>query len=322
MQRLSWTRHVQASALVAVISLVACRAAAEQMHGRDWQTLSRGHVAVLFQDADRTAGARILEIAAPAAARLSAELASAVPSGLRLIIAPTEAEFAWLGEGRVPDWGVGWADPDRSLVVLKSPRIVSYPLQMEDVVVHELAHVAVGGVLGSMVVPRWFDEGVAMAMAGEWNGGETSLGAAAIAGSTYPLAELEGEFPAGARDAALAYAESYQAVRFLMDEGNIATEAGLVRAVAAGPDFESAVLHISGRTLREFDTDFRTHVRGRYGWGVVLQGAGSAMLAATVVFGIAAALRARRTRLRMRELEAEERSRPPRGRPRSGSSWA
>jgi hypothetical protein len=316
----SRTGLVLASALAAALSLATCRAA-EPTPYRNWRTLSRGRVTVLFQDADRAAGARVLEIAAPAAARLSAELGGAPPAVLRLIIAPTEADFVWLGDGRIPDWGVGWADPERARVVIKSPRIVSYPLQMESVVVHEVAHVAVGRALGAVQVPRWFDEGVAMAMAGEWDAEETALGAAALAGTAYTLAALEGEFPTGARGAALAYAESREAIRFLMDEGSVPTEAGLVRAVAAGPDFEAALRRIVGRTPGEFDTDFRNHLRRRFGWGVVLEGAGVMMLAATAVFGVAAVRRARRTRRRMRELEAEERLPSPRGRPRTGSSW-
>jgi hypothetical protein len=317
----SCSRLLFASSLAAALFPAACRAA-EHAPLEDWQVVSRGRVTVLFQAADRTAGARVLEIAAPTAARLSAELGDRASSALRVIIAPTDAEFTWLGGGRIPDWGVGWADPERSLVVLKSPRIVAYPLQMEDVVVHELAHVATGRVLGDMRVPRWFEEGVAMAMAGEGVGGETALGAAAVAGTTYPLAAIGDEFPASARGAALAYAESHEAVKFLMLEGGIRTEADLVRAVAAEQDFAAAVLRISGRTPREFDADFRAHVRRSRGWVVVLQGAGAVMLAATAVFGVAAVWRMRSTRRRMRELEAEDRLRPPRGRARTGSSWA
>ncbi len=316
----SLTGSIGAGALAALVSVMAGTATADHADPQDWQSISRGPVTVLFQDADRTAGARVLEISAPAAARLSTELGTAVPSGLRVIVAPTDADFTWLGGGRIPDWGIGWADPERALVVLKSPRIVAYPLQMEDVVVHELAHVVVGRALGSVQVPRWFDEGVAMAIAGEWEGKETALGAAAITRTIYPLGALEREFPAGARGAALAYAESREAVEFLMRESGIRSAAELVRAVALGPDFAGSVLRVSGRTPGELDADFRAHVRRRYGWGVVLQGAGAAMLAATLVFGLAAALRTRRTRRRMRELEAEERQPQPR-RPRSGSSW-
>lgn len=317
---LPWTRLAIAGALAAVLLPVECRAAEPPPRG-EWQTLRREPVTVLFQSADRTAGTRILEIAAPVAARLFAELGNGMPAGLRVIVAPTETDFRWLGGGGIPDWGVGWADPERALVVLKSPRIVAYPLQMEDVLVHEIAHVAVGRALRGMRVPRWFDEGVAMAIAGEWDREDTALGAAALAGTIFPLADLEHEFPDGARGAALAYAESYQAVRFLMREGAVPTEVDLVRAIAAGPDFAAAVERICGRAPREFDADFRVYARSRYGWGVVLRGAGAAMLAATLVFGVAATLRVRRTRRRMRELEAEERPRPPRGRPRMGSSW-
>ncbi|MBM3306912.1 MAG: hypothetical protein FJY74_01080 [Candidatus Eisenbacteria bacterium] len=306
----------------AALLFVAAGAWALQGGAQGWESASRGPVTVLFREADRAAAGRLLELAAPSLERMWTELDSRERGAVRIVIAASEEEFAGLEGGWPPDWGVAWADAGRSLVVMKSPRIVSYPLQIEKVVVHELAHVVVGRELQHMSVPRWFDEGIAMALAGEWDGDRRALAAAAVAGRLIPLSSLDAGFPESDRDARLAYAMSYEAVQYLLRESGLAGGPQLVRAVASAPDFETALLRVAGRAPGQFDVEVGGHVRRTFGWTVLLQSVSAAMLLGAVALVLGAVRRARRARARLRELAAEEAERAPRGRSRTGSSWA
>jgi hypothetical protein len=309
-----------AAALFLALTVCASRPAAA---GASWRSLARETVTVLFREEDRRAAARVLDVAAPAAVRLWSELEAGTPPPIRLVVASTDEEFDRLGGG-VPDWGVGWADASRGLVALRSPRLVEYPLQMEAVVVHEIAHLAVASALAGVDTPRWFEEGAAMGLAGEWDGDGKALGAAAVTGRLLPLSAIERSFPEDRTDAALAYAESFRAVRLLARESGVTGEAGLVRAVASAPDFASAVESLSGVSVSEFDGVLRAHLRRTFGWGSALRGAGALVALGAAVLGVAALRRRRRSRRRLRELEEEESAAGPgpRTRTRTGSSWS
>lgn len=287
-----------------------------------WQTLSRGPRTVLFRSQDTAAAPRMLELAETAALAVASEMGERAGLPLTVVIASSDEEFRSVTGGAIPDWGVGAADAERSLVVLKSPRIVSYPLETGTVVLHEVAHVFAGRALAGVDCPRWFDEGVAMAVAGEWRLAESAaLAGAVLTGRAHTLKSLEDGFPEDAHGAALAYAESFQAVRFLMQEAGLDAPGALVREVALQRDFEAAVRRLSGRSADSFEAGFRSFLRRRFGWGTLLTGTGAAFLAATCVFLAAALAKAARARRRLAELADEEARHVPRGRPRDGSSW-
>ena len=316
--RASHTRRTGAVIAVALSLLAVGVAGARE----SWESIGRGRITVLFREPDAAAAARFLDLAEAGLPLAESEMGRAGGEPLTIVVAATEADWSEATGGAVPDWGVGAALPERSLVVLKSPRIVAYPLEMETVVVHEIAHIAAGRVLEGREVPRWFDEGVAMAVAGQWGASySATLAGAAVTRSEHTLAELAAPFPESARETALAYAESFQPVRYLMEESGLARPGDLVRAVASYGSFDEAILALTGRTASRFDLDFRSFVRRRFGWGAALTGTGIAFLGATCVFLVAAAARAARARRRLRELGDEEAASTMRVRRRGGSSW-
>jgi hypothetical protein len=309
------------AALTASLLLLSAGAGAGATHA--WRSLARGSVTVFFHEDDRAAAERVLDVAGPAAARLRSAVGAATQPSFRMFVAATNEEFDRLGGG-VPDWGVGWADASRGLVALRSPRLVEYPLRMETVVVHEVAHLVVGSALEGTEAPRWFHEGVAMGLAGEWDGGEAALGAAAVTGTLIPLSSIERSFPEDARAAALAYAESFRAVRFLTRRSGLVGEADLVGAVARAADFRSAVRTLTGESVSQFDVDFRAHLRRTFGWTAALRGAGALMLVGAAALGAATLRRKRRARRRLLDLEAEDdraARRAGHAGGRTGSSW-
>ncbi len=240
---------------------------------------------------------------------------------LRVLIAQNERKFAELTQRGVPDWGVGCAIASQDLIVLKSPRIVDYPLQIEKVVVHELAHIATARVLGSVRVPRWFDEGVAMTVAGQWRLTQSSaMAAAALFNGLIPLGELEGRFPEGTQEARLAYAESFRAVELLRRATEHERVGDLVNAVKADGDFDAALERQTGMTRAAFYIAADGFFRERFGIGLLLAGWNPLLLAAAVLVVLAVVLRVRARRWKLKQWEKEERGRG-RTKRRGDRSW-
>jgi hypothetical protein len=319
---LGW-RAVIALHLALVPSVVGLPAAASGEAAEAWETLAADGLTVDHHRDDALYASRVLAIYRDRGPVIARSMTLETLSPLHVVIASSNEEFVRETSSGVPDWGVGCAFPARGDIVLKSPRIVDYPLQMEAVVVHEMAHVAAGRVLGRVDVPQWFDEGVAMAIAGEWRLEESpSLASAAAAGQLIGLSSLERGFPSGSEDAALAYAESFQAVRFLMERTRITEPGDLVRLIATEGDFDRALRAIYGASRDDFERDLFEFFGRRFRRALILQGGSFLFAGATVLFLVAMVVRTRRTRRRMRQWEEEELARTP-GRPSRprDSSW-
>lgn len=269
-----------------------------------------GDVTLLHQPGDERAAAQVLAVAASRGIDVARRAGLAELGPVRIYVASTAEEFMALTYGGVPDWGVGCAFPARGVIVLRNPLTAPDPLGMEDVIVHEVAHVAAGRVLKDVGVPRWFHEGIAMTLAGEWRlPDSSSLAAAGAGGNLVPLGELRAGFPADASEAMLAYSESFYAVRFLMEEAGSATTAELLATIASSGSFEHGLLALSGRTLPEFERAALASFRGRFGWGVFLSRWNVLFVGLSLLLLAGGLGRLARSRRQLREWEAEEAAR-------------
>jgi hypothetical protein len=269
--------------------------------------MTEGDFTVIGPSGQQNAVSHVLHLAASRGSDVAERAGLPELGPVDIHIASTDEEFGLLTYGGVPDWGVGCAFPSRGVVVIRNPVTVPDPLGTEDVVAHEIAHIAAGRVLGDIRVPRWFHEGIAMTLAGEWRLPRSSaLSSAGAGGRLIPLGDLRGPFPADASQAMLAYSESFYALRFLMDEAGSATPAEILLSVAASGGFETGIESLTGRTLAEFEHDAVASFRRRFGWGVLLSrwNVLFALLALLLLAG--GALRLARSRRRMREWEEEE----------------
>jgi hypothetical protein len=141
----------------------------------------------------------------------------------------------------------------------------------------------------------------AAAWAGAARGAPAGRGGRARAGRRAPpLDSLTLDWPAEAADARIAYLLSASAVAFLIERSG---ERGLrifLERWRDEQDFEAAFRAIYGRTLGQFEADWRRHVRRTYGWGVLLGHSvifwGIAALILLVLFGVPRPARASRSR--------------------------
>ncbi len=132
-------------------------------------------------------------------------------------LAPDPARWDSLTGGGAPAWGVGIAVPEEGRIVLPAYGRAP-PLELGEILRHEIAHVALHRFLGGALVPRWFDEGYAT-----WASGGLDANAAWILRLAFlmhrapALSDLDLDWPAPEAEARLAYLLSASAVSLLAE---------------------------------------------------------------------------------------------------------
>jgi hypothetical protein len=171
-----------------------------------------------------------------------------------------------------PPWAIGVAYPDQGVVVAAFRR-GPMPSDLDSVVTHELAHLALGAALGPRA-PRWLHEGFAYLHSSDFSIDRTrTLTGMAWTGDVIPLADLDRSFPPTEDAAARAYAQSYDFVAFLAhrgrhmgrdDDGNRWPFRQFLAARASGDTLDKAARDAYSADLRQLFDEWRESLRQRY----------------------------------------------------------
>jgi hypothetical protein len=216
---------------------------------------------------------------------------------------------------QTPSWVAGFADGDAGLIVIFPARTPSYPYDsMEALLHHEVAHVLIARAAPGAAIPRWFHEGMAMALERTWGIRDRSELALAVVGGRRPLATLDADFLGSASSAARAYGVAGAFVHDLTTRHGRGFHARVLSSLAAGATFEAA---FSGATAMSLAEAERVFWRESWWYRVVPWLTSSfALWTAIVALAVVARRRraARRRALRQRwddEQSAERNEEPP-----------
>ena len=221
-------------------------------------------------------------------------------------LAPDPARWDSLTGGATPTWGVGIAVPEQGRIVLPAYGRAP-PLELGEILRHEIAHVALHRFLPGALVPRWLDEGYATWASGGLDAGSVwMLRLAFLLHRAPPLDSLELEWPAGEAQARLAYLLSASAVALLAERVG---EPGLAHLLAAWRErgsLDLALRSTFGITLGQFEVEWRQEVRRRYGWAVLVSDTLVFWLLVSPLLVVLVIVRKRRDRERLARLRASE----------------
>ncbi|MEA2603723.1 MAG: hypothetical protein QOF89_4715 [Acidobacteriota bacterium] len=253
---------------------------------------------------------------AATAARLQGTVGSQLPSVMRLaglsdagppirvVLAPEGSPEA----GLVPRWVVGYAVGDRSLIVLLPQRVPEYPSSsLDDVLLHETAHVLVARAAGGRPVPRWFQEGMAMIAGRSWSlDDRTRLTLALLVDRPVSLAALDGRYAGGQAEVNRAYAIAGSFVRDLLDRYGPEAPPRILEEMARGLSFEDAFFAATGTTLASAEDSFWSRQTFWYRWVPVLTSSVTLWLLITLLALWAMRHRRRRDAAQRRVWEEED----------------
>ncbi len=209
---------------------------------------------------------------------LSETLGQDVLGHVEVRITPTIGDMTRLAPigAPPPSYASGVAYPRLHLVLISmfAPRGAD-ATNLDQVFRHELAHVALEDAVLGQHVPVWFNEGLAIRLAGEnsldrqqvlWN--------ATISGSLLPLADLDRSFPSDHFEVGIAYAESADFLRFLMRRSDRVRFSAMLQRVREGQTFDHALTDAYGSDLRKLEFQWRSEVERRYSVIPILAGGG------------------------------------------------
>jgi hypothetical protein len=277
-----------------------------------WLRLDTEHFAVYFAPNEGPTATRFAQSAERLRERVIVTLGQDIDTKVDVHLAPSREVFNSLQPaGRAPEWAAGTAIVEELRMVMFSPADAwgeGVRGESADVFVHELTHLYLYEALGGRHAPRWFDEGLARMVAGEWHTqDEVRLTFATLFNRLIPLNDLVRRWPAASERAGLAYAESLSLVMFIRQRGWLTP---LIESLQDGYDAPDALRRATGLSLPQLEKRWRKHLRAHHTWLAILDQTLMWGLLALLLVGGWLLIRRRRRRQYDRLDEPSPRSRP------------
>lgn len=215
---------------------------------------------------------------------------------IRIVLADEVSVWA----AQVPPFAAGFAIGEESLVVLFPSRSPVYPHDsLEDVLRHEVAHVLISRAAAGQPVPRWFHEGLAVAVERPWDLEDRArLASELLFGPRLSLAAIDALFSDGEAAQRRAYLLSTAVVRHLVQGYGGDAPARVLGDLAHGGSFDAAIARVTARSVPQFEDEFWRSQRTWTTWVPFLVSSTVLWLG---VIGLAA-LAVRRRRRRSRQI--------------------
>ena len=240
--------------------------------------------------------------------RLEEMLGDTLPYRASVYIVEDEQSFNRLLRGRFPDWGAAVALPEREMIVIKAPDKFNISKSLAELLAHEYAHLVIAHRSGFYLAPRWFDEGVAMLVSTEWSWSDNvAMSKAALFGEFVPLRKIEQVNRFNQSQAHVAYAQSYLAVKYLLDQYGANALNRFLGEIAKGSSVDNALMASSGSNYNEFEKEFHEYLTLHYNIATLFMDTMYFWLALAIIVVIGAALRYRKRRHYYKKWEQEER---------------
>jgi hypothetical protein len=210
----------------------------------------------------------------------------------------------------VSPWTAGFAIGAEGRIVLFPSRSPRYPHDtLEDVLRHEVAHVLISRAAGGRRVPRWFHEGLAVAVERPWGLEDRSrLAWELVMGPRLTMREIDALFEGGQGAQSRAYSLSAAVVRDLIREHGTAAPAGILRLVKTDAGFNDAVARVTGRPIGAVEEAFWDRHRVWTVWMPLVTSGEVLWLIVISVAALAVWRRRRRSAQIRRQWEEEERA--------------
>jgi hypothetical protein len=195
---------------------------------------------------------------------------------IRLAVNPEDMQVLAPKGAKLPAYASGVALSKHGIVLLSltTPKTFRRP-DMRGLLVHELAHVALHRATLGHGSPRWFSEGFAIHAADEHSLARLRvLWEGALRGNLQPLSSIDHEFHGHDDAVDLAYAQSADFVRYLIEGADEhARLHALVGHLAAGQTLEDATQAAYGLPLPQLERAWREALLSRFGrWPTLLTG--------------------------------------------------
>ena len=255
-----------------ILLIGLCSPATGEEAGNAWNMLESPHFRIYYQSHGASARA-VVDIAENFYPQLDRLMNGISMGEIEIRICDTQEQFQSAVHAPIQDWAIGCAFPLSRRIVIQNPSVISKrEFQLSQIIRHEIVHVVFGQRTQKTIkaIPLWFVEGIAIYLSGEWGPHRHGVMLQHIfSKSIIPLSELVEKFPQSRELALLAYAESLNAVVWLVEIAGIEKLWEIIDYLGKGEDLNTAYKKALGWDLIRFDVDWQASLPQRYHWAAV-----------------------------------------------------
>jgi Peptidase MA superfamily len=281
----------------------------EILPAASWLELRTVHFILRYQGPEQKMAAFLLKKAEETREATAQAIGSLPPSPCLIYLAPTWEAFQGVQPaGEPPSWSVGTAYPALNLIILRSPRgMKGGGMDIEEVLQHEYAHLALAAALKGHEAPQWLDEGFAMLQSRGWSlSWAYTLSRGVLTKGLIPLEQLSKGLPEDQYQAELAYAEDFSFVSYIKTEYGPEALPRLIRGLSYGLDAETALRQATGLGLRDLERRWKADLKRRFSWIPIVTSFFSLWFLASLLFLLSYWLKRRKAKRILEEWKEEE----------------
>ena len=226
----------------------------------DWQTLENDRLTLYWYEGDDTFGESLFERANVALNTLETDAGVSLENPIKIFIYGNHQDLLGALRASAQEWTGGVAFTEYGVVVIGiNPQQLNWGLNaMTHEMTHLVIHQATNNPFGDL--PRWLDEGIAV-----YNENQEKLDddflplfeQAVDDNKLMTLRTLSSPFPADPMLANLAYGQSGEVVRYIIDTYGSDKMAELLKIFAEGELYDDALMQALGVNTDQLDNEFR-----------------------------------------------------------------
>jgi hypothetical protein len=269
-------RALHIASLLRLLAIFAFSAFAQNPTGITWHYHSTPGFVIAYREQDRNLAIRVLGELQQRQQQLADRLGYQPRRPITVFLCPSQYIFDQMTGGVVPHWGEAAANVMQFHIFLKTPAASNTRGLLPVTVTHELAHLCLAELAtpaGTMPnpLPRWFNEGAAILLSGEHRYAQpTIISQAIFTNSLLEFDEIDDLLTFQSTRAGLAYAESYHAINFMMQQFGVEAIKKFARALADNANSRQAFHAAFGEDLWDFEVAYFDYLRERFRWYFLL----------------------------------------------------
>ena len=228
----------------------------------------------------------------------------------KVYIAPSLKKYQEIQPGGVvPSWSAAVAYPSLNLIIIQSPRAIKGKgMDLPKIFKHELTHIIIGKAFRKReAIPLWLNEGLAMYESREWDFSRVStIMRAVLTDSLIPLSEITRRFPLEAKEAELAYSQSFYLISFLISQYGKEGFHRFIKEYSGGKGLQDVLKEVYGIQWEELEEEWKKYLKVRFSWLPIVTSTTTLWFLVTITFIYAYIKKKKATKLKFEEWEKEE----------------
>lgn len=183
----------------------------------------------------------------------------------------SKKQFLKFGTRSIPDWSGAYVIPAKRRIIL-GPPASNKPDHLKQTLAHELSHQYLHDIVQNLIIPRWFDEGLAMYLSNEQIdiNEALQLANAITTNRIFYLDQIDSLLDMNRAEAELAYLQSFTLIQYLVSLKDVRGLKMFVNSLSKYNSFRQALGSNYQVDLIDLEFGWFNFLKKRYKWIIML----------------------------------------------------